>query len=108
MNEFTKGGGNRQGLAATDPTLNDRRDDLAFANAHPATVILVARQRHQVAPLERVAPEPASNRGGPLAFQFIDRRCLRSPHDVEGQLSDACCSQGLPDLGRKIVRTQSL
>jgi hypothetical protein len=24
MNEFTKGGGNRWGLAATDPTLNDR------------------------------------------------------------------------------------
>jgi hypothetical protein len=28
MNEFTKGGGNRRGLAATDPTLNDRLDDL--------------------------------------------------------------------------------
>jgi hypothetical protein len=28
MNEFTKGGGNRWGLAATDPTLNDRLDDL--------------------------------------------------------------------------------
>ena len=28
MNEFTKGGGNPRGLAATDPTLNDRLDDL--------------------------------------------------------------------------------
>ena len=28
MNEFTKGGGNRRGLAATDPTLNDRLDEL--------------------------------------------------------------------------------
>jgi hypothetical protein len=27
MNEFTKGGGNGRGLAATDPTLNDRLDD---------------------------------------------------------------------------------
>jgi hypothetical protein len=28
MNGFTKGGGKRRGLAATEPTLNDRLDDL--------------------------------------------------------------------------------
>jgi hypothetical protein len=28
---FRKGGGNRRGLAATDPNLNDRLDDLVFA-----------------------------------------------------------------------------
>jgi hypothetical protein len=30
MNEFTKGGGNHRG-SATDPTLNDRLNDLVFA-----------------------------------------------------------------------------
>jgi hypothetical protein len=33
MNEFTKGSGNHRGLAATDPTLNDRLDDLVRTGA---------------------------------------------------------------------------
>jgi hypothetical protein len=33
MNEFTKGDGNRMGLAATDPTLNDWLDDLVRTGA---------------------------------------------------------------------------
>jgi hypothetical protein len=40
MNEFTKGGGNRRGLAATDPTLNDRLDELVRTDCSATNVTL--------------------------------------------------------------------
>jgi hypothetical protein len=41
-------------------------------------------QRHQMAPLVRVATDLRALAAAHVAFQFMDRRCLRSPHDVEG------------------------
>jgi hypothetical protein len=41
-------------------------------------------QHHQMAPLVRIAPNFGALAAPHVAFQFVDRRCLRSPHDVEG------------------------
>ena len=37
-----------------------------------------------MAPLERIAPRLRTVLAPHVAFEFMDRRCLRSPHDVEG------------------------
>ena len=47
-------------------------------------VILVGAQRHQMAALVGIAPDLRAVLAAHVAFQFMDRRCLRSPHDVEG------------------------
>ena len=39
-------------------------------------------QRDQMAALVRIAPTYEQSLH--LAFQFVDRRCFRSPYDVEG------------------------
>ena len=41
-------------------------------------------QRDQMAALVRIAPDFGALAAAHVAFQFMDRRCLRSPHDVEG------------------------
>jgi hypothetical protein len=41
-------------------------------------------QRNEVAPLERTTPDLRTVAAPHVAFQFMDRRRLRSPHDVEG------------------------
>ena len=40
-------------------------------------------QRHQMAPLVGIAPDLRAVLAPHVAFQFMDRRRLRSPHDVE-------------------------
>ena len=40
-------------------------------------------QRDQMAPLVGIAPDFGALLAPHVAFQFMDRRCLRSPHDVE-------------------------
>ena len=37
-----------------------------------------------MAPLVRMAPDFGALAAAHVAFKFMDRRCLRSPHDVEG------------------------
>ncbi len=37
-----------------------------------------------MAPLEGIAPDFGALTAAHVAFEFMDRRCLRSPHDVEG------------------------
>ena len=41
-------------------------------------------QRDQMAPLVGIAPNFGALAATHIAFEFMDRRCLRSPHDVEG------------------------
>jgi hypothetical protein len=41
-------------------------------------------QRDQMAPLIGIAPNFGALAATHIAFEFMDRRCLRSPHDVEG------------------------
>src|SRR5258707_76817 len=41
-------------------------------------------QRDQMAPLVRIAPDFGALAAAHVTFEFMDRRCLRSPHDVEG------------------------
>src|SRR5258705_13802879 len=41
-------------------------------------------QRDQMAPLVGIAPDFGALAAAHVAFEFMDRRRLRSPHDVEG------------------------
>jgi hypothetical protein len=41
-------------------------------------------QRDEVAALVRISPHLRAVAAAHVAFEFMDRRCLRSPHDVEG------------------------
>jgi hypothetical protein len=43
-------------------------------------------QRHQTAALVWIAPHFGAVLAAHVAFEFMDRRCLRSPLDVEGNL----------------------
>ena len=45
---------------------------------------LVWPQRDQMAALVGIAPDFGTLAAAHVAFEFVDRRCLRSPHDVEG------------------------
>ena len=47
-------------------------------------MILVDAQRHEVAALVRIATNLRAVLAPHVAFESMDRRCLRSPHDVEG------------------------
>ena len=46
-------------------------------------MILVARSATRWLALVRIAPDFGALAAAHVAFQFMDRRCLRSPHDVE-------------------------
>ena len=45
---------------------------------------LGSAQRNQMASLVGIAPDFGALAAPHVAFQFMDRRCFRSPHDVEG------------------------
>ena len=46
--------------------------------------LILWSQRHQMAPLVRIASDFGALLAAHVSLELMDRRCLRSPHDVEG------------------------
>ena len=46
--------------------------------------MILSAQRDQMAALVGIAPDLRALAAAHVAFEFVDRRCLRSAHDVEG------------------------
>ena len=57
---------------------------LLGAEPAPFVLIQLCARRHQMAPLVGIATNLRAVLAPHVPFQFMDRRCLRSAHDIEG------------------------